>query len=71
MTERHAGYLVTLAQDIREDDSEAVMAAIAMVKGVVTVEPVPADITLSIATDRATRELQSKLMAVFYPIWSS
>lgn len=33
MTDRHAGYIVTLAADIREDDAEHIINAIRMVKG--------------------------------------
>jgi len=41
MTDRHAGYLVVLDRDIREDDAEeGVLNAIRMIKGVVSVEPV-------------------------------
>jgi hypothetical protein len=40
MTDRHSGYVVTLADDIRDDDAEAVINALRMVKGVLTVEPI-------------------------------
>lgn len=43
MTDRHAGYVVTLDRDIREDDAEAVLNAIRMVKGVASVTPVDGD----------------------------
>lgn len=42
MTDRHKGYVVTLADDIREDDAEAVVNALRMVRGVIGVEPVVA-----------------------------
>lgn len=42
MTDRHAGFLVTLDRDIREDDAEAIAAALRMVRGVAKVTPVPA-----------------------------
>ncbi|MCP9947236.1 hypothetical protein [Actinomadura madurae] len=42
MTERHSGYLVALDHDIREDDAEAILNAIRMIKGVQSVQPVPA-----------------------------
>lgn len=42
MTERHAGYLVTLDHDIREDDAGEIIRAIGMIKFVHSVEPVPA-----------------------------
>jgi hypothetical protein len=43
MTDRHAGYVVVLADDVREDDAEAVITALRMTKGVLTVTPVVAD----------------------------
>ena len=39
MTDRHAGYIVTLADDVREDDAEAIVTALSMVKGVKEVSP--------------------------------
>ena len=43
MTDRHCGYVVTLAQDIREDDAQRIIDAIGMIRGVVSVEPVKGD----------------------------
>lgn len=40
MTDRHAGYLVTLSKDIREDDAEGILRAITMIRGVLAVEQV-------------------------------
>jgi hypothetical protein len=40
MTDRHAGYIVVLAEDTRKDD---VLNAIRMIKGVVSVKPVLAE----------------------------
>lgn len=40
MTDRHSGYVVVLDHDMREDDAEAILNAIRMIKGVATVEPV-------------------------------
>lgn len=42
MTTRHSGYIVVLSDDVREDDAEAVITALRMVRGVVTVAPVEA-----------------------------
>jgi chromosome segregation and condensation protein ScpB len=41
MTQRHAGYLVTLEEDIREDEAQEIITALKMVKFVHSVEPVP------------------------------
>jgi len=43
VTDRHAGYIVTLREDVREDAAEAIMTALRMVSGVTSVEPVTAD----------------------------
>ena len=67
MTDRHAGYVVTLAKDIRDDDAgESVLVAIRMIKGVISVEPVVADIETHIAEgrrDSAWREALHRLIA--------
>ena len=34
MTDRHCGYIITLENDIREDDAEATINALRMIKGV-------------------------------------
>lgn len=61
MTDRHAGYLVTLAADIRKDDAEAVVNAISMVKGVLSVTPVPSDVLLHIAQERRDSDWRDAL----------
>ncbi len=41
MTDRHAGYIVVLAENIREDDAaEGILNAIRMIRGVLSVQPV-------------------------------
>lgn len=62
MTDRHAGYIVTLAEDVREDDAEAILSALRMVKGVLSVEPIVADHGLHIATQRARQECRGKIL---------
>lgn len=44
MTDRHSGYVVTLAKNIREDDAVATISAIQQIKGVLSVQPVLAGI---------------------------
>ncbi len=59
MTDRHAGYVVTLADDIREDDAKAIITALRMVRGVIAVDPIVADYGIHIAkvrVDDAWRE---------------
>jgi len=44
MTDRHSGYIVALAADVREDDAEeGVLNAIRMIRGVASVTPVIAE----------------------------
>ncbi len=50
MTDRFKGCVVTFGHDIREDDAEAVLDAIAMIKGVADVNP-----SLSSADDLMNR----------------
>lgn len=67
MTDRLAGLTVTFAQDVREDDAEAIIDAIRMVKGVSGVAPLVADWHLHIATDRARTDLRKQLAEVLWP----
>lgn len=53
MTDRHAGYVITLEEDVREDDAAAIKTALSMIKGVLSVEPVVSDPGLHIAEERA------------------
>lgn len=39
MTDRLKGVLITFDRDIRDDDAEAILTALKMVKGVMTVKP--------------------------------
>ncbi|MGS2645878.1 hypothetical protein [Streptosporangium sp. G12] len=63
MTDRHAGYIVTLAEDVREDDAEAILSALRMVKGVISVEPVVASpVDMQIASQRAHQKWRGKIL---------
>ena len=61
MTDRHAGYLVTLDTNIREDDAQAILAALRMVKHVVAVEPIIASMEVQLAETRARHSLRQRL----------
>ena len=62
MTDRHAGFIVTLKNDTRDDDdAEAIVTALRMVKGVLSVKPIPADFGQHLADERARAELRDKL----------
>lgn len=62
MTDRHAGYVVALARDVREDDAQAIVTAIRMIKGVAGVEPVTADPTVQIARMDAHARWRDRLL---------
>ena len=65
MTDRHSGYVVVLQEDLREEDAEAVLNALRMTKGVLSVEPIVADFTAgTIAAMRVQSEIRAKLYAL-------
>jgi cell division septation protein DedD len=61
MTDRHSGYIVTLDADIREDDAEAIITALRMVKHVASVTPVVAQLEDHMARQRVRYEARSRL----------
>jgi hypothetical protein len=64
VTDRHSGYVVTLAADVRDDDAQAIITALRMVRGVISVEPVIADIQSLIAESRRDLEWREALRAM-------
>jgi hypothetical protein len=56
MTQRPAGYVVALDANLREDDAEHLVNAIKMLCGVIAVQPVTADVSLSLATERVRQQ---------------
>jgi hypothetical protein len=62
MTDRHMGYIVSLGEDVREDDAEAIINALRMVKGVLAVEPVVADSMAHVVRMRVEDEVRGKLI---------
>lgn len=61
MTDRYAGYVVTLGEDIREDDAESIETALLMVRGVVAVEPIVADYEKACAEARVRHDIAKRL----------
>jgi hypothetical protein len=61
MTDRHAGYLITLEGDMRDDDAEATIIALGQIKGVLSVEPLVSDPILHMAEARAKNEIWNRL----------
>jgi hypothetical protein len=62
MSDRHSGYIVTLERDLRADDAEAIMQAIQMIRGVLSVTAVVWDINTHIAEQRAQNAYRQKLL---------
>ena len=62
VSERHAGYVVTLDADLHEDDAEQVLTALRMIRGVVSVVPVQGSIETAVGEERARYELRAKLL---------
>lgn len=65
MVDRHAGYVVTLDESVREDDAEMLMYLLRNIKGVRDVRPVLDDPMLTVAKANARRELQDKFYAFY------
>lgn len=66
MADRHAGYIVTLQQDISYEDSMAVLVALRQIKGVLDVSPVSGNVETKIAQARAERRIEERLWKVFH-----
>lgn len=67
MTSRHAGYLITLKQELREDDAEATINTIKQIKGIATVKPVKMSIELQLAEERARVGIMQRLYEALNP----
>jgi len=66
MTDRHAGYIVTLKEDMREDDAAKIISAISMVSGVLDVRPITSDISQTLGQARAEQDFKRKLIDTFF-----
>lgn len=67
MTDRHSGYIVVLDNNIREDAAQATLAAIAQIKGVLTVTPQVADAASMIAEARAENAVKERIINAIWP----
>jgi len=67
MTTRHSGYVLTLKEDIREDDARELIKLLGLINGVISVKPVESSFELHIAKERAVAELGQKMWDVLYP----
>lgn len=64
MTTRLKGFLITLDEDIRDDDAEPIKQAIEMIRHVASCVPVPTNCDDYINRDMARTELEKKLFDV-------
>lgn len=67
MTDRHKGYIITLRDDIRDEDAEKIMTAIIMISGVIGVQPLIAEPMDIIAENRARRKLTDQMFDILFP----
>lgn len=67
MTDRYYALTVILEKDMRDDDSESLIQAIKMIKGVLSVKGNVSDPVSWMAEERARRELGDKLWNILYP----
>jgi hypothetical protein len=69
MTDRVAGFVVTLGSDLREDDAQVVVNAVKALRGVVSVNPVRGDVALAVAESRAKLTLYQALAKTLETPW--
>jgi hypothetical protein len=62
VTTRHSGYQIILADDVRDDDAEQLIAALYMIKGVIRVIPIEADYEAILAMARRDDEWRQALL---------
>jgi hypothetical protein len=67
MSNRYHSLTVVLSDDSRDDDADALIKAIMMMKGVCAVAGNVADATTYMAEARARREYGDKLWEMLYP----
>jgi len=62
MSDRHAGYVVTLDQDMPSEYAQKIIDAIQMLKGVVSVKPIIGNVELQLMRERVHSELKRKIL---------
>lgn len=68
MTDRIKGLTVTLEDNVREDDAQAIIDAIRMLRRVVSVDVHVADIDHHMAVQQAKHEFRGKIIEL-YDTW--
>ena len=64
MTDRNSGFVVILEKDIREDDSQCIVDAIKMIKGVADVHPVVSNPSVHIGQSRERLKVRGLLIGL-------
>ena len=67
MSDRYKGILVTFEDSLHEDHSNAIMAAIKLLQGVIAVELVGTNFDDVIVKNQVRHELGQKLLGIIYP----
>lgn len=67
MSDRINAITVVLDKEYRDDDCEAILTALRMVRGVLSVVPNVADPSSYIAEERARHDLRKRLTEVLWP----
>ncbi len=67
MTDRYSTLTVVLENDVRDDDAQALIAAIQQLRGVLKVSGNISDPTSYMAEERARKDFGDKLWRVLYP----
>ena len=62
MTDRLSAFIVVLESDMREDDAQAILDAIGMIRGVHSVEPHVSDVGELVSRSRIKHEILNRLM---------
>jgi hypothetical protein len=70
MTDRHAGYVVTLKDDIREDDAAHLIDLLGHLKGVLSVTPIVSDFSVAIAEERAYGQLREQVYVALNEVFT-
>ena len=66
MTDRIKGYLVTIEDDIRDDDAKIIQDALKMIKGVFSVKPYVKRMEDYMSENKARMELTKEIMKFLY-----
>jgi hypothetical protein len=64
MSDMTKGFLITLNKNYGSEDTEDILTAIRMIKGVSSIEKIPINPSDCITENRIRRELQTKLFKV-------